>query len=401
MIKRRTLALAAAVVSSALAVSTAAYAAAAAPWPQSDFNAAHSRANLAETALSSASVAAVDYLRGLAVPPPDPTFDDVNCSTGVRTDPIIAGGVLYAVGEHRLAAYTLATGALKWSVTIDPQSISTYGGLALSGGHLVLAHEGACVTNDPSGVVTSFDPATGAVQWNANLSTPVEEIVVSGNTVVVGGASLGSGSAVKALNLATGAPVWTKESCLSFTKVPMLVVKGNVVFNTCAEDGSGAAIEAVTLTTGAHAWTKSGAWQLQRGDSDASTAAHLYLSGSNGVTDVNPATGATRYTLPGAGATVLAVGASRVFTNCSSHTDVCAYNRANGAALWTATGPAAPLAVANDVVYLADGRALKVVNGSVITDLWTGEATRLSVGAGYIAVVVNPRVIDLYGATGR
>ena len=89
MTKRRTFALATAVPSTALAVSTAAYAAAAAPWPQTDFNAAHSRANTAETALSSTNVAAAGYLRGLVVPPPDPAFDDVNCSTGVSTDPIL------------------------------------------------------------------------------------------------------------------------------------------------------------------------------------------------------------------------------------------------------------------------------------------------------------------------
>ena len=157
----------------------------------------------------------------------------------------------------------------------------------------------------------------------------------------------------------------------------------------------------MTLATGAHSWTKPGSWQLQRGDSDLSTASHLYLSGASGVVDVNPGTGATRYTVAGAGTKVLAVSATQLFTDCPSHTGVCAYTRATGAALWTVTGQGAPLAVANDVVYLADGRALKASTGSVLTDLWTGQATQLSVGDGYIAAAVDPRVIDLYGAAGR
>ena len=44
---------------------------------------------------------------------------------------------------------------------------------------------------------------------------------------------------------------------------------------------------------------------------------------------------------------------------------------------------------------------LDAATGTLVTRLWTGEARALSVGNGYVAAVVDQRVLDLYSLPGR
>ncbi len=44
---------------------------------------------------------------------------------------------------------------------------------------------------------------------------------------------------------------------------------------------------------------------------------------------------------------------------------------------------------------------LDAATGALVTRLWTGEAKGLSVGNGYVAAVVEPRIPDLYSLPGR
>jgi hypothetical protein len=58
-------------------------------------------------------------------------------------------------------------------------------------------------------------------------------------------------------------------------------------------------------------------------------------------------------------------------------------------------------AEADGVLYLSDGSAVSTASGATITSLWdTDSATALVVGDGRIAVVNDPRVLDLYGLAG-
>lgn len=61
-------------------------------------------------------------------------------------------------------------------------------------------------------------------------------------------------------------------------------------------------------------------------------------------------------------------------------------------------------AEADGVLYLGTGQALNAATGRVIKTLWSSSnsttATALAVGDGRIAVVTEPRILDLYGLPG-
>ena len=171
---------------------------------------------------------------------------------------------------------------------------------------------------------------------------------------------------------------------------------------------SNAAIQALSLGAGKLAWSRSG-WTFQSGDLSGATGKHLYATSPTGTVDsLNPLTGKTEYSLSQA-VTVLAVDLSRVYATCgSSGKFVCAYNINTGAREWqdTTLGSKTALAAeADGVLYLDFGAALNASTGKVIKTLWTKfngttAATAIAVGQGRIAVVTNPRVLDLYGLKG-
>jgi outer membrane protein assembly factor BamB len=394
-----------AAIAAATLTTTGVYTAIATPWPQGGHDAALSRANAGETSLTAATIGQARYLRSITTPPQQGD-NDVACTEGVQTEPLLVGNTVYAVGEHRLTAHDVRTGALRWSVTLDvARGVSTYTGLAHAGGRLLLASQDGCVTSDPAGSVDSYDAATGALQWRDAIAVgqPIDRLLVSGTTVVAAGASLGSGATVTALNLADGTVRWSRtDMCLDVTRVA--VVAGRVVYAACdVDDPPNPRLLAVTLGTGATSWTKPGTWSVERGDSDqAGGTHHLYVGSSAGLVDVNPANGATRYTIAGSAVRSLAVDATRVYVTCPA--GLCAHSRATGARLWSSatTGSLAATTVGSDIVVLPDGTVLRAGNGSVLRDLWTGPDARwLSLGAGYLASVTNERVVDLFGQPGR
>ena len=111
---------------------------------------------------------------------------------------------------------------------------------------------------------------------------------------------------------------------------------------------------AASVSTGSVAWRKPGHWGVgvERADAVGTAAKYLYV-GSDTV--MNPATGATRFTLSGA-TRIDAVDATRVYANCGDV--VCAFTKATGVRLWTSTVPAspdwwAPLTLAGALLYTA------------------------------------------------
>ena len=392
-----------AVVAACLLGAATGYAAVGAPWAQSDANAAHSRANTSETTLSPTTVDQVRYLRSLAARPTPPS--SVGCVRGVGQAPVLADGHLYAILENHLAAFDLTSGARLWTTPLDVSGTTLYVGLAVSGGHVVVGEEDCLSQSDPDGFVQSFDAATGQSQWRVAASPLVGallDVVVSGSRVVNAGGAPSSTPYVAVRSLATGAVVWFKTACQLFP-LPAVVEDGLVFVNRCDADGfSHPRLVAARLSDGAVLWTKPGFWSIERGDSDGTNGVHLYAQHAGVLTDINPATGAVRYTIPGTDVRALAVDSARLYATCSA--GLCTYARGTGALLWsTPVDPSmgtAQSAVADGVVYLPDGRALRASDGSLLTTLWVDRATQISVGDGHVAAVTDPRIVDVYGLAG-
>jgi hypothetical protein len=365
-----------------------------APWAESDHDAARSRYNSAERTLGPSNVASAHYLRSVTTPPsPDPLYG--SCGPGAART-LLTAGRLFLVGDNGVYAYNAATGNKIWHAPISGGDFTNYRDFAASNGRIFVGEIDCGSASDPNGAIEVFDASTGAALWSAGFGTELDGLVVSGNYLVAAGASIGSGGKVAVYDAATGATVWSRMMDNTCYEPTVLVVRGQVV-QSCDESGN-SVLQAADLATGTVRWTKSGAWTPLRGDSDASTARHLYAKFPTGgaIADINPATGATRFTLSGATG-VLAVGPVRVFASCS--TGICAYSTATGARSWTAPG-SGPVALANGVLYTGDGRALNATTGAQLATLFGGQASQLVLGDGRLAAVNDSRIVDLYGLAG-
>ena len=371
---------------------------AAAPWSQTDFNAALSRGNPTESTLTPTTVARAGYRRSLVAAPISGGF---GCTAAGVTTPVLSGGRVYAVVNGVLTAYTAATGAVLWRTNPDPYLTTLYPALSVSSGKVLLGEVDCTSASDPGGAVQAFNAATGAAVWRTSLPSALDGMVVSGGYVAASGTTVGSGQATEVLSVADGATVWSKAggACYQPDAAAILVVAVKVVWSHCNDDGTSADLEADALATGAKVWQRAGAWHLQRGDTDAANGAQIYAADGSGVVrDLNPRTGATRYTLTGA-QRVLAVDAPRVYATCG--TSVCGYGIAAGGRLWSSRQGAIDLAAeAGGVLYLANGEVLASATGAHLRTLFESPAQALVVGDGRVGVVVEPRLLDLYGLAG-
>jgi hypothetical protein len=370
---------------------------AAAPWAQTNSNGAQSRANLTESTLTRANVSNVEYLRSVAAPP-----SNFGCTDPGPTAPVLTGGRLYTVVNGTLIAANAATGALVWKVALAPDFDVSFDAIAVSGSLVLVSEEDCESHSDPDGTIQAFRTTNGTTAWTHGAGFAIEAMVVSGADVVETGDSAGGGQQTSVLKVATGAVVWHKSifaECENSNNV--VVVAGEVVWNHCNADGS-SVLEADALATGTRTWTRTGDWTIERGDTDATGGTHhLYaVNGSGAVSDLRPVSGATHFTLAGSG-DVLAVDATNAYATCGG--SICAYSEATGAKTWTSSAPHSGglAAEANGVLYLSDGSAVSTASGATITSLWdTDSASALVVGDGRIAVVNDPRVLDLYGLAG-
>jgi hypothetical protein len=378
------------------------------PWSQTDYNAAQSRANLTEQTLTATTIRNVRYLRGIASPLNQPGQGGCNDNTIVA--PVLTGGSLYAVTNGRLSKYNPATGALIWrrlllypitgeSFILDARS------LAVAGGLVVVGDLSCDSVSDPNGFIQAFSASTGARVWSTRIATSLggalDQMGVSGSYVAAAGTSPGSGQVVSVHRLTTGAMVWNRgaDECAPGT---VLVVAQLVISYGCTQSLA-VRVTARNIATGALSWSKTGNWVLQRGDIGGTAGHHLYATNPSGtVVSLDPLTGTTQYSLVGA-ARVLAVDTTRVYATCGS-LGVCAYSTTTGARLWSTQPGFIPAlaAEAGGVLYLDQGNALNAATGKTITVLWNAidPASALAVGDGRIAVITDPRVLDLYGLPG-
>jgi len=366
-------------------------------WPQADHDASANRANTTETTITPATAAALTWVRGLAAAP-EPVVG-AECGVG-WTAPIVAGGRAYAVQTGRLVAHDLATGALVWQRMLTPASApltDVRRVYAVTGGRVFVGGSDCTSSSDPVGQVQAFTAGTGAPVWSVPLDG-FRDLAVSGDRVVAYGFGPGGGNTVfRVLAAGPGAVVWGRDIEDCGIAASAIVVYDRVFYQSC-ETGA-ARLTAARLADGATAWTRAAGVPV-RGDAPGTVAKHLYI----GDLAVNPATGATRFTLAGA-TRVHAVDATRVYATCG--TVLCAFTRATGARLWTSAEPAAAdpraaePALAGGLLHTPTGAVLDAATGALVTRLWTGEARGLSVGNGYVAAVVDDRVLDLYSLPGR
>ncbi|HET6877733.1 MAG TPA: PQQ-binding-like beta-propeller repeat protein [Jatrophihabitans sp.] len=376
------------------------------PWSQTNADAALSRSNRSESVLTVRTVAGVHYLRSLtANPPPGDPEAVVDCPGGKIVAPVLSGGAVYAVIGDWLTKADASTGRILWRVKPDPSLRTFYDDVAVSRGFVLVASEGCLSQSQAGGTIQAFRADTGARAWSTPmpLGGSLSQMVVSRGYVVTIGEDMISRT-VAVQRAATGALVWGKSVdsgvCEALYGVRVLVAAERVVYESCRK--SGPLLVGRWLTTGARSWTRPGNWIVEAANSDQRTAGHhLYVLDDAGrVDDLIPQTGVTRFSLPGA-AEASVVDAQRVYATCGSGADeVCAYDTATGALTWRVADPAEPLAAAGGVLYLADGTALNAATGANIAPVWLGTASALAVGNGHVAVVVEPRILDIYGLRG-
>lgn len=368
-------------------------------WSQTDANAAASRANLHERTLTPSTVAGlVRQHRFIA---PEDTAGD--CGAIGNSAPVLTGGHVIEIANDVLTTYSADTSQRLWSATLDASKTTIFNSIAVANGVVVAGGQDCESQSDPNGVEKAYNATTGKLMWSTNTSPAggaLEQLVVSGDSVVAMGVSVGSGAIVSVHSLTTGDVVWFNVFGECGESGNVVVSGGNVVYSHCDTDGANPVLEADNLATGTLAWSRAGVWSVERGDTDAATARHLLAVGPRGnLDDLVPSTGAIRHSLPGAH-DALVVGSSRVFATCGT-AQICGYKLINHTQLWSVADASTLAAEAGGVLYLADGKLLRVGTGALITTIGRHSASHaLVVGDGRMARTHNDRTLLLYALRG-
>jgi outer membrane protein assembly factor BamB len=382
-------------------------------WTNTNSSAAQSRANLSETVLTPTAVKKVGYLRSIVAPVIKPSAD----CPGPIVAPLLTGNYLYAITNDYLSKYDPATGKLLWRVKPALYFIYDYQTLAYSDNLIIVGSYNCESESDPGGFAEAFNASTGALAWRGASGTAAGPAVVVGTSYAVVQDEEAGGYELSVLNLKNGNNIWSKTFyCLYSGSVEPVVVGLVAIANGC--DGQNENLEGINLATGAVLWSLPGGWTIQAGDLAGSAGKHVYVTDdasdpSGTVEALNPQTGQSEYSLSAA-VDVLTVDASRVYATCGSQsedTDICAYSISTGGLEWQQSVFTSAISVtlaaeADGVLYLASGQALNASTGQVIKQVWGvgtynyTAPTAIAVGGGRIAVVGDPRVLDLYGLPG-
>jgi len=362
-------------------------------WPQTDSDAALSRFNPAESTLTADNVAKVRYRRSWVSPPnTDACFGDAPLS------PVVADGRMYTVFDSRVYAVDIASGKVRWS-----KSVSLFGArLAVSDGRLFVGQVN-CSPIDPGGTVEAFDAKSGRRLWSGSITNgSLQNMVVAGHHVLVGGDSIGSGAGLTSFNARTGAVEWLSTDCTAPVVVNWRVVSG------CWDSDERLAFElrALRLADGSTLWSRPDLPATpSRADSAGSGGTDVFVVTDTELVDVRASDGTTRWST--AAHRVLAVDKQRVYVRCSEtevDTDVCALSRADGSQVWSTSNPVTQpvVAVAGKLVYVSGGQVLSASTGAVATTIAYGneQVRSLVVASGRIFVGSSSRTIDVFGLPG-
>jgi hypothetical protein len=332
--------------------------------------------------------------------PPTPT--GAQCGPENIVAPALVGGYVYAITNSRLSKYDAATGKLIWRRTPDPTFFAEYQSLSVSSNGTVVVGGAFCDSeSEPSSDFWAYNASTGKLVWSSRGEAFSQEVVSNGYVVAAGMDA--AGYAFEVLNLSDGKIAWSYgTSCMPYPTTPLVV--GSLTMSYGCDSQFNPTIEARNLSTGTLVWSLPDNWTFQRGNSSDNIV--FATDSADAVVALNSLTGQTKYTLSQA-VNVLAVDTTRAYATCGSTGQyVCGYNVSSGALEWQTTKAYGTVlaAEADGVLYLDSGVTLNAATGQVIKTLYGGyynsPATALAVGDGRIAVVSDPRVLDLYGLPG-
>ena len=371
-------------------------------WTQPGYNGARNQANLTEKTLTVGNVKSVDLRRTYTGVPKSPN-DCFSADSGQATNSVVSGGYLFTSIHDSVARTSLKTGVTSWRR--DPVSGSDKAEdenieLAVSGNIVIVTFRDCESQSAPSSNVYALNAATGATVWTHRSAVANELLSVSGSYLVLSGGTDTDGHPVTVYKLDTGVMVWQHFldfSCDNDGKLTAIVEGGQVISCSTHEDDPVNTVEADSLATGSVTWTLAASdVSVIRGDTDAVATGHqLYVNTPNGIIDVNPKNGATKFTMAGA-TSIDAVSGTTAYGTCGSN--LCAFNIAFGSLAWSVPNPSSGTisAWADDVLYMSDGSSINDSNGAVLTH--TRIAGAVVVGDGYVVVRgENSRVVEIYG----
>jgi outer membrane protein assembly factor BamB len=368
------------------------------PWPQTNGDAALSRANLTESVLTRHAVKHVVLLKSLVPAPPNGPFGGATCTGIPVSSPLLQGNRVFDVGNGLVSMYNGRDGHLRWAENPDPTDVLSVLDLAIGHGLVVEGDQDCTSASDPDGELVAYNASTGAEVWRAApgpFGGPLGQMVEYGRYVLAIGDSPGSGQVISARLVGSGTLVWSQQGC--GPAVGLVVVHRVVVVNACQfTDPQSDLLEGVNVATGHVLWTRAGTWSVLRG-SNAGANGHAYVVNPFGhIVDLNPATGHTRLKLDGA-TDVQVVDDHLVYAQCGAG-ETCAYSESTGVRAWRIAKAGTALAEADGVLYMSNGRLRNTSTGKTIVDLHY-RTPSLAVGEGRIAVAQNG-VLDVYGLPG-
>ena len=296
-------------------------------WAQAGFDATHAGFNSTETGLNSENVGSIDsadtaFLLDRAFPP---------------------------VEAYNLVYYLSRGGILAVSElgNRDPRfsrDIPVSGGASVAAGLLYLwsGH-----------TLYALDAGNGKTQWTnttlRNTDAGSAPVYADGTLFIT---RTGSGAGAAAVDAKTGVLKWTQTSTSGQTLDRPPTVGGGLVYVRVAGGGT-----ALDETTGAVRWTHA---VVGSGDGTlALSSTTLVAPSKNGTTALDVRTGAVRWTDARAVNGDAAVANGRVYLAAHSAVDdsyqTVAIDAATGAQRWAEPQPSSTPAVANGLVYVADG----------------------------------------------
>jgi outer membrane protein assembly factor BamB len=280
-----------------------------------------------------------------------------------------------------LVALDLRTGAERWRVT-TPMPVVNAPAIA----------DGLVVSGRSDGVVTAYALATGAEAWSYDLSIGVDSFQTSlwsSPTIADGVVYAGIQGRMAALDLATGAPLWTHDPSPMYpwlgSRAAPAVADGVVItpFNRSV------GFFGYDATSGVPEWVNTGGAIAAMNASPVIVDGVAYVANASGdLSALSIANGLvmwTRNLTPGGfdwGYSLTAAPAyadGRLFVPTKWH-DLVALDAASGAELWRATSPESPINFTHYRSNVAGFVASPIVTGDVV---WVGrpDGTLLALAA--------------------
>ena len=317
--------------------------------------------------------------------------------------------MLFYFDGRRVVAADLITGARKWAVQItDKFGSERAWSMVLSGNTLVVNELTGCDSaSDPDSTLVAFNARTGAELWSQFVAPVVGGMVVSGTTLVYDASDFAA-NVVQARNVSNGALLWSDNDCLGpfqrFVDTPGSKATGAFVVGTTVTAICGQNLDptGLNLATGAPKWTKPGA-TFFRGTVRRSPT-HRFTSVRPGRRDTSkplqrpaPSSGHRRVRLARCWLPV-------PHASTSAHWGaLCALNRTTGARVWKdATDHPTGAILADDVVYPVPGDSPRnadtgaaIATTSLDIGQLLGGAQSAQVSNGHL-IVETGRIMDVY-----